>query len=190
MIAKVPPSSPPAKRPVHPTEVRRPTTQGRPEGAGVGHGVLVVDDDPEVRTLLDRVLGAQGFTVWLAANGYEALKAYQIHRDEIDLVLLDVRMPILDGPQTLAALLQLAPHLRCCFLTGDPGHYTEEELRDRGAMSILSKPFRVDDLATTLRELACASAVPPSSPGPKGRQGASAAEVGMVTEWQLPDEPE
>jgi CheY-like chemotaxis protein len=189
MIVNVPPPGPPAERPMNPTEGPRATRVG-PEGRSVRLGILVVDDDPEVRTLLDRVLGAQGFAVWLAADGYEALKAYRSHHDEIDLVVLDVRMPILDGPQTLAALLQLAPHLRCCFLTGDPGHYTEEELRDRGAEWVLYKPFRPDDLGATLRELASPSAVPPTGVAREGRKGTSAAEVGMVTEWQLLDEPE
>jgi CheY-like chemotaxis protein len=47
--------------------------------------------------------------VWLAAGGQEALDLYQRHREAIDVVLLDVRMPGLDGPQTLAALRALNP---------------------------------------------------------------------------------
>jgi CheY-like chemotaxis protein len=95
-------------------------------------GILVVDDDPEVRTLLNVLLNEDGYAVWLTANGYQAIKAYRGHRQDIDLVLMDVRMPGLDGPQTLAALHEFNPQLRCCFMTGAPGRYTEQDLLDRG----------------------------------------------------------
>jgi CheY-like chemotaxis protein len=92
-------------------------------------GILVVDDDAAVRDLIDVALRQDGFAVWPAADGREALQQYWRHRAAIDVVLLDVRMPGLNGPQTLAALREMNPHLRCCFMTGDAGQYTEEALR-------------------------------------------------------------
>lgn len=133
-------------------------------------GVLVVDDDLGIRTLLNIVLRQHGFAVWLTADGYQALKAYQGHRDDIDLVLIDVRMPGLDGPQTLALLQQLNPALLCCFITGDPEPYTEDELMNRGADRIIYKPFRVDEVARLLKELVSRSSATQLSTADVGRK--------------------
>src|SRR4051794_9919088 len=81
--------------------------------------VLVVDDEVSVRDVLRRFLEHAGFTVWAVAGGQEALELYDRHRNEIGLVLLDVRMTGLDGPRTLAALRRIDPQVRCCFMSGD-----------------------------------------------------------------------
>jgi CheY-like chemotaxis protein len=112
-----------------------------------------VDDDPDVRTLLQVLLQEDGYAVWLTSDGYQAVKAYRGNRQDIDLVLMDVRMPGMDGPQTLAALQQFDPQLRCCFMTGDLGRYTERELLDRGAKCILYKPFRLGELGHVLQTI-------------------------------------
>jgi CheY-like chemotaxis protein len=118
------------------------------------HGVLAVDDEGCVRGLLDVGLRLHGFSVWLAADGREALELYRRHGPSIAVVLMDVRMPGLDGPQTLAALQELNPQVRCCFMSGDFGGYTEEGLRSLGAAVVIPKPFQLDEMARVLRELA------------------------------------
>src|ERR1700679_86375 len=80
-------------------------------------GVLIVDDDDLLRNLMSIVLQRRGFTVWTAASGAEALTAYRQHGQRIAVVLLDVRMPVQDGPATLAQLRQLNPELCCCFMS-------------------------------------------------------------------------
>ena len=116
-------------------------------------GILVVDDDAAVRFLLDVGLQQYGFAVWQAADGQEALEVYQQEHAEIDLVLLDIRMPRLDGPQTLAALLRLNPQIRCCFMTGHAGSYSHDQLLRLGAALIISKPFQLAELAEILAKL-------------------------------------
>ena len=128
------------------------------------YGILVVDNDSEVRSLLHEGLHGQGLDVWLASAGQEALELFWRHRDSIDLVLLDVCMPGLDGPQTALALQQLEPQLRVCFMSGDLGGYTDQKLRDLGALAVIPKPFRMAETAPMLWELAtradlCSAAV-------------------------------
>jgi CheY-like chemotaxis protein len=118
------------------------------------YGVLVVDDEGALRRLLGIGLRREGFAVWLAATGREALDLYRRHREIIDTVLLDVLMPGLNGPQTLAALQELNPQIRCCFMSGDLGSYTEERLRSLDAAAVLQKPFPLDEVAQVLRQLA------------------------------------
>src|SRR5262249_8109403 len=86
-------------------------------------GILVVDDDDAVRQMLDRGLRHHGFDVWLAGSGKEAVEVYQHHRQMISLVLLDVKMPGLDGPATLGALETMNPEVRSVFMSGHLGHY-------------------------------------------------------------------
>jgi CheY-like chemotaxis protein len=116
-------------------------------------GILVGEDEALVRSMLEVGLRQHGFAVWLAANGLEAIEVYHRHRDAIDLVLLDVRMPGLDGPKTWGLLERLNPSLRCCFMTGDLGRYTEAELLQLRAAHVFRKPFKIDQVAALFLQL-------------------------------------
>ena len=117
-------------------------------------GVLIVDDEAGIRGVLNAWMRQQGFAVWLAADGRQAIELYRHHHESIDVVLLDVRMPGLDGPQTLAALQALRPEVRCCFMSGDLGTYTAEALENLGGGAVLRKPFHLAEAARVLCELA------------------------------------
>jgi CheY-like chemotaxis protein len=116
-------------------------------------GILIVDDDPVVPCLLNLFLPRLGFAVWTADGGNAALATYARHRDRIDLVLLDVRMPGMDGPETLRELRRLDPSVKCCFMSGHTGLYTEEALKKLGALCIFDKPFDLDALSRSLHDL-------------------------------------
>ena len=120
-------------------------------------GVLVVDDETAVLRLLEAGLQQEGFRVWLASHGHQAVALYQRHREEIAVVLLDVVMPGLDGPHTLAAIRKLSANVRCCFMTGNPSPYTEESLMEIGAVRVFRKPFAFTEVIDTLNQLACQS---------------------------------
>ncbi len=116
-------------------------------------GLLVVDDDEGILAFLGVGLRTSGFAVWLASNGREGVDVYREHGPVIDVLLLDVRMPGWDGPETLSAIRAIAPDLPCCFMSGDTGHYTEAELLDLGAIAVLQKPFRLGELVAHLGTL-------------------------------------
>ena len=140
-----------------PADTRRDSfrSSGRPSTGPlpVRGGILIVDDEASVRLLLEVALRQQGFTVFKAADGQEALSLFRRHRGEIALVLLDIRMPVLDGPQTLAALRQVEPPVRCCFMTGQSGDYSHERLMELGAACVFEKPFRLAELLQVVDEL-------------------------------------
>jgi CheY-like chemotaxis protein len=117
-------------------------------------GVLVVDDEHLVRIMVQLGLQRNGFDVWLAPNGREAIELYRTHRDSIGVVLLDVRMPGLDGPATLDALRRLNPDVLACFMCGDLGDHEPAALQHSGAAHVINKPFLLNELANTLRLLA------------------------------------
>ena len=128
----VPASSPPARPARH-----------RP-------GVLVVDDEPAIRSLLEAVLSRRGFRVWLAADGKEAVEVYLRHGEDIDVVFLDVCMPGADGPATLAGLQRINPQVCCCFMSCNARDYSEEDLLARGAMGVVAKPFQLAEVVNML----------------------------------------
>ena len=114
--------------------------------------ILVVDDEPALLRLLEVWLRQEGFAVVTAASGAEALEAYRRHAAALAVVLLDVRMPGMDGRRTLAALRQIDPTVRCYLTGGDPG--VLEGALAQGAAGSFPKPFRLDDLARELRQAA------------------------------------
>jgi anti-anti-sigma factor len=132
-------------------EVEPAAQDGQP---GSPTGVLVVDDETAVLCVLAARLRIEGYTVWLAGHGHEAIEIYQRHLEEIAVVLLDVLMRGMDGPHTLTALQKLSPTVRCCFMTGNPTPYTEEALLQMGAVRVFRKPFAVTEVIDMLHQLA------------------------------------
>lgn len=117
-------------------------------------GILVVDDEPTIRNLVQATLSRAGFQVHVAADGANALRIYRSRQRQIAVVLVDVRMPGQDGPEVLRELRRLNPQVRCCFMSGELGRYSEHELQELGAAVIFRKPFRLADLTTILWLLA------------------------------------
>jgi anti-sigma B factor antagonist len=117
-------------------------------------GVLVVGDERAALGVLAARLCLEGYTVWLAGHGRQAIELYQRHRDAIAVVLLDVLMPRMDGPRTLTALQELCPTVRCCFMTGSPTPYPEEALLRMGAARVFRKPFAFTEAIDALNQLA------------------------------------
>jgi two-component system, NtrC family, sensor kinase len=115
--------------------------------------ILVAEDDPMVRHLVDSVLQSYGYQVLLAENGEEAIELFEAHGERIGLALLDVVMPRMNGRQVCEALRERSPRLKVLFLTG----YTADLLKDRGILlegvELLHKPAQPDVLAKKIREM-------------------------------------
>lgn len=121
--------------------------------------VLVVDDDAQIRDLTRIVLADAGLEVICAGSGREALRCV---RDEaVDLVLLDINMPDMDGWQTLRLLKADASRSDLPVVMFS----VKSELRDKivglqeGAADYITKPFRADELVARVRKLLAASAI-------------------------------
>jgi CheY-like chemotaxis protein len=129
-------------------------------------GILIADDDPCIRSLLSFAFQANGFSVWLAENGREALDLYPPRADEIDFVLLDVCMPVLDGIQTFNLLLDFNPALRCCIMSGSIQDDEERQLLQDGALHVFRKPVRPAQIVRFFQEQAALPAVADSTAAP------------------------
>jgi DNA-binding response OmpR family regulator len=134
-------------------------------------GILIADDKGLILTMLKLELEPRGFNVWLAVDGDDAIALYRRNCEEIDLVLIDVQMPGLDGPQTLVALQRFDPNVLVCFMTGNPGRYTKEDLLDLGAAHVFNKPFRPNELTQFLQNvLDCTDSVTDTTQFPWGQR--------------------
>ena len=116
--------------------------------------ILYVDDEPDIRAVAQMALETVGgFTVALCASAAEALE--QAPGFAPDLILLDVMMPEMDGPATLAALRQLpaCAATPVVFLTAKVQSSEIEHLKSLGALDVVAKPFKPMQLPQTLRDI-------------------------------------
>jgi CheY-like chemotaxis protein len=105
--------------------------------------VLVVEDEPEIRDFVAMVLGSEGYWVTTANNGAVALD--QLGREAFDLILLDMRMPVMDGWSFARAYRQSrGPKAPIVVLTA--AHDAAERAAQISADGYLGKPFELDDL--------------------------------------------
>ena len=116
------------------------------EGAAT---VLVVEDEEQVREFLRKALNKHGYTVLEAADGREALELIK-QNPRLDLVLLDVVMPVMAGDQFLDALRALDPAMRVLLTSG----WSQEEARRMCAahpgIDFIQKPYRIDQIVSKI----------------------------------------
>lgn len=117
-----------------------------------GGTILLVDDEELVRSITHDLLESLGYEVVTAEGGAAALEAYGRHRDRIQLVLLDMCMPVMDGPACFKRLRALDPTLRVLLCSGFAQGEAVDELLARGAVGFLAKPFRLRQLAEAVAE--------------------------------------
>jgi DNA-binding NtrC family response regulator len=113
--------------------------------------ILVIDDDAQDRGLISAVLEERGYEVIVAENGRTGLMS--CHRQRIDAVVLDLRMPEIDGRSVLQQLHTLHPSLPVVVFSGYGTEEVEEELLNRGATAFIQKAFSLDKLGLALEEV-------------------------------------
>ncbi|MEK7401881.1 MAG: PAS domain S-box protein [Gemmatimonadota bacterium] len=115
--------------------------------------ILLVEDDEGVRSTVGRILLRGGYTVLSAATPREALELSRRHRGRIDLLISDVVLPGLSGPELTAQLLASRHELRVILMSG----YSDEAITRHGSlgegMEFMEKPFSVTALLNTVRQL-------------------------------------
>ena len=111
--------------------------------------LLVVDDEPRIRTVLNRSLSAQGHTVFEACDGQAALD--QLDSRDVDLVLLDLAMPRRGGLDVLDALKAREFRPPVIVLTAVTEMSSRIQALDRGAVDVVAKPFSTVELSARIR---------------------------------------
>lgn len=112
--------------------------------------ILVVDDNPAIRTMLTVVLEGERHTVVTAENGAKALRVLHSHEDEFDLVISDVMMPEIDGPTLATKLLKEQPTLPVLLISGGSENVDLDSFK---SFQFLAKPFDLTTFLATVRRL-------------------------------------
>ena len=112
--------------------------------------MLIAEDEPVIRSLLQVLLERRGLRVLVASDGLEALTLYQEHSDEISLVITDLNMPGLDGPGLVRRLTELSGHVRIIVTSGLPEMIDEMRRIWGQDIVLLPKPYDANDLAQAL----------------------------------------
>jgi CheY-like chemotaxis protein len=138
------------------------TTQAAVEKAAAGEArlprghnelVLVVDDEEPIRRLAQNVLERFGYRSLLAADGNEAVSLYQPLRNEIDVVITDMAMPVMDGPATITALRAVNPEIKIVASSGMALDRYEAVASKAGVRHFISKPYTTETMLQTLHEV-------------------------------------
>ncbi|NPV07700.1 MAG: PAS domain-containing protein [Anaerolineae bacterium] len=132
-------------------EVR--TDRGAATGTGVPQGhevILLAEDEPSVRQLTEKMLASQGYTLWTATRGDEALELVESRGQPPDLLLTDVVMPGMSGVELALALRDRYPGMRVLLMSGYASGHDGEDLQ---GFPLLWKPFTLDSLTQRVRSL-------------------------------------
>ena len=123
-----------------------------PENSGT-ETLLIVENEPAIRNLLQVALRRNGYTVLAAESGREALELVRNHADAIHLLITDVVMPDMDGPELVRQLSTIRPDTRTLFMSG----YMDDTLGERGILStnanFIQKPFSPRTIAQKVRDI-------------------------------------
>lgn len=128
------------------TTVRSPETS-----SGASETVLVVEDEPAFRDFLVEGLRGAGYRALAAENGVEALRTAEEHKGAINLVLTDVIMPQMSGPELVKCLKQVHPEISILYMSG----YADDKLQGDSVsdgLALIQKPFYLQDLLRKIKE--------------------------------------
>lgn len=131
------------------------STQSEDDHVFDGHGetVLIVDDEAAICEIVRSSLEAHGYQTLTAYDGVEAISLYMQHLQEINLVIVDMMMPSMDGALAIRALKEINPQVRIVAVSGLVTSEVCSDVTDNDVLAFLPKPFTIKDLLTTINEV-------------------------------------
>jgi len=127
-------------------ETVRQEIKSRPIATGAGT-ILVIDDEELIRVITSAMLRSMGYRVILATNGEEGVQTFYETKNEVDLIILDMIMPIMGGREALSKIREIDPTIPVIIASGFAKEEDLAELKHQGVNGFLDKPFRKAALA-------------------------------------------
>ncbi len=115
--------------------------------------VLLIDDEAMIRDVCSRMLESLGYKVLTASGGWEGLRIYEEHRGEISLVILDMIMPDMSGKETFIMLRDIDPGVKVLLESGYSIDVHAQEIMGRGCNGFIQKPYSLEHLSITVRQV-------------------------------------
>ncbi|MEX2193282.1 MAG: response regulator [Nitrosarchaeum sp.] len=114
--------------------------------------IVIVDDNEDIISVLSDILDIGGFNiVGIGHDGKEAVSLYRKHKP--DFILIDVRMPIMNGIQALKEIKDENPNANVIMITADDGTGIIQELKKLNATAIIVKPFKIETIFETIKNI-------------------------------------
>ena len=113
--------------------------------------ILIADDEAIILDAAKNQLQSLGYDVHCTGNGQEALEYFISNKDNIDLVILDVIMPVMSGKDTLKNILEISPEAKVLISSGFTTNIWHEEIINLGAAGFIQKPYRLNMLSYIIR---------------------------------------
>lgn len=113
--------------------------------------ILIIDDDPQVANVIHAVLKKQGYTTIVTLNGLTALSQLMQHGRKINLVILDMVMPVMSGDEVCKKILEMYPTMKILITSG----YTQEEALEnfKEKVNFIQKPFTSTGLTEKVKSV-------------------------------------
>lgn len=128
--------------------------ENRPEMfSGHGELILIVDDEASVREITAATLEKYGYTVITADDGRNAVELYSRYRDEVQLVIMDMMMPVIDGKQSIQKLRTIKPDVKIITVSGFTSNDLPGLAANENAQAFLLKPFTLDILLNKIHDV-------------------------------------
>ncbi len=116
--------------------------------------VMITDDEDGARGVIGEYLREMGYRVLEAVDGVEAVKLYEKRGDEVDLILMDVVMPRMNGVEASRKILKIDPQAKILYITGHArGFAGEEGADDEGVLGVIHKPFSLNEIDRKVKRL-------------------------------------
>lgn len=113
--------------------------------------ILIVDDEQMVARMAAKMLERLGYSVLVALSGRAAVEIFSKDKDDVDLAILDLSMPEMDGMECFRQLTRVKPSLKVYFASGHDMKSQTRDMLDLGAVGVLQKPYTFDELADGVR---------------------------------------
>jgi len=125
--------------------------------------ILLVDDDEIIRTIVPEMLEEIGYMTITAKNGEEGIRKFLDNEENIELVILDMVMPLMDGATCFSGLRRINPDIKVIASSGSAQHTSTHMLKEEGFSGLIKKPFDFNTLKEVISEVAGSQIEPQSS---------------------------
>jgi len=133
------------------SEIEAPQPIIAPAVAAKDTTILIIDDDLSISELLTEVLNGFGYATFTATDSQEGIELFEQQKDEIKLVISDVAMPKLNGPEVMQKIREIKPEMPFIFITGYQDASDEAILSDKTQMML--KPFDYVELSHRIKDI-------------------------------------
>ncbi|MGB3756418.1 MAG: response regulator, partial [Rivularia sp. (in: cyanobacteria)] len=115
--------------------------------------ILIVDDEVAICEIIKTTLETYNYRVMIARDGIEAIAVYVQHKKEINIVLIDIMMPSMDGATAIRTLQQMNPQVKIIAMSGLVSNEALAQSSNSSIQGFLTKPFSADELLNTLERV-------------------------------------